>query len=95
MTTLRVTLPTGEVVECPVIELQPQFRDAPIRLAVQSWLQDISWYDLLQIYWEAQGLRAAKEERHAARLADQNDFYGKSPEFVKEYFAKKAEACQR
>lgn len=76
------------------IELQPQFRDQPIHHAVHSWMQDMTLDRLIELWWEAQAIKATKIEEHRRRVADPDNMTGKSAEYVNAYFARKREQEQ-
>jgi hypothetical protein len=61
---------------------------APFYLALDDWLQRMTFDTLTEAWWEAQRRKAEREERHARRLSDPRDMAYKSAAYVEEFYAK-------
>lgn len=60
--------------------------------ALHGWLQSVTLDELIELYWQAQALRAADEEKNAAQVANPDSMVGKSVEYVTEYHRRKLAA---
>lgn len=55
-------------------------------LGVRATLMELTFDQVVELWWHCQQFRAEEEERHAQRLADPDSLYGKTPEQVEAYF---------
>jgi hypothetical protein len=55
-------------------------------------LADMTFDQVVELFWEAKRRRAERDEWNASRVADPNSMVGKSPQYVADYYAKQREA---
>lgn len=79
----------SEVVYYTPVLLPLPMRQWPIADAVHTWLKRATLTEVIELYWMAQNLRADEEDTKARRLADPNDMFGKSVEYVAAYYAER------
>lgn len=60
-------------------------------LTFYDTLADLTFDQVVELYWEAKRRRAHREEWQRARVADPDSMVGKTPEYVTAYFAAKRE----
>jgi hypothetical protein len=64
--------------------------DWPPHAAAQTWMKHITFDQLVELWWMAQGLRAAEAEIKERRALDPNDMAGKSAEYVMSYYKQRS-----